>query len=148
MGEVLLYSVSLYSVLLRLVLLHCDLHNSCFVKFTFPELWFSSFLSCDLHNSWFVISAISSFDELSFSDSCMIKFFTYKIFGFPSPSLFFSTSPMPFLSSNSWSIFVAFCVAQHMISAISSIVKIIYTLFSSSSQPFFIDKFIRSSKIP
>ena len=40
-------------------------------------------------------------DELSFSDSCMIKFFTYKIFGFPSPSLFFSTSPMPFLSSNS-----------------------------------------------
>ncbi len=73
------------------------------------------------------------------------KFFTYTKLGFPCPRRFRSIRPN---SSSSRSNFVALLSAQHNALLTSSIVKMINTRFCLSSQPFFTDRLMRSSRIP
>ena len=77
-------------------------------------------------------------------DNAILQYIDTKL-GFPCPRRFRSIRPN---FSSSRSSLVALLSAQHNALLTSSIVKMMNTRFCSSSQPFFTDRLMRSSKIP
>ena len=77
-------------------------------------------------------------------DNAILQYIDTKL-GFPCPRRFRSIRPN---FSSSRSSLVALLSAQHNALLTSSIVKMMNTRFCSSSQPFFTDRLMRSSRMP